>query len=205
MKGLLLKDWYLTLKYARFLLLFAVIYGVAGVFQQDFAGFSILPVMLIALLPQTLYSYDEREKWTVFAQALPVSRAQYVTGKYLYGACCYAVYLTLLALLHLAAGTEDYGTLFAMQFSIGLLAPSVLLPLLFRFGSEKGRMAYLIVIAAFFGAAMVLMQGASLVGRGGVTAIVSGAFPAWALCPIMVAVYVLSWRIAIVMYQKREL
>ncbi len=205
MKGLLLKDWYLTLKYARFLMLFAVIYGVAGVFRQDFAAFSILPVMMIALLPQTLVSYDEREKWTVYAQALPVSRAQYVTEKYLFGACCYAVYLAVLALLHLAAGTEDYGTLFAMQFSIGLLAPSVLLPLLFRFGSEKGRMAYLIVIAAFFGAAMVLMQGASLVGRGGVTAIVSGALPALVLCPIMVAVYVLSWRIAIAMYQKREL
>ncbi len=205
MKGLLLKDWYLTTKYARFLLLFAVIYGVVGVFQPEFAAFSILPVMLIALLPQTLISYDEREKWTEYAQALPVSRAQYVTEKYLFGACCYVAYLALLAILHLAAGTEYYGTRFAMQFSVGLLAPSILLPLLLRFGSEKGRMAYLIVIAAFFGAAMVLTQGASLVGRGGVTAIVSGAFPAWVLCPIMVAVYVLSWRIAIAMYQKREL
>lgn len=204
MKGLLLKDWYLTTKYARFLLLFAVIYGVVGVFQPEFAAFSILPVMLIALLPQTLISYDEREKWTEYAQALPVSRAQYVTEKYLFGACCYVAYLALLAILHLAAGTEDYGTLFAMQFSVGLLAPSILLPLLLRFGSEKGRMAYLIVIAAFFGAAMVLMQGAAQ-AKGGVAALVSGAFPAWALCPIMVAIYIISWRIAIVLYQKREI
>ncbi len=204
MKGLLLKDWYLTIKYARFLLLFAVIYGVVGVFQPEFAAFSILPVMLIALLPQTLVSYDEREKWTEYAQALPVSRSQYVTGKYLYGACTYAVYLALLAVLHTIAGTEDYGTLFAMQFSVGLLAPSILLPLLFRFGSEKGRMAYLIVIAAFFGTVMILTQGAAQ-ARGGVSALVSGVFPVWALCPVMVAVYVISWRIAIAMYQKREI
>ncbi len=204
MKGLLLKDWYLTIKYARFLLLFAAIYGVVGVFQTQFAAFSILPVMLIALLPQTLFAYDEREKWTEYAQALPVSRAQYVTEKYLFGACCYAAYLALLAILYLAAGTEDYGTLFAMQFSIGLLAPSVLLPFLFRFGAEKGRMGYLIVMAAFFGAGMVLMQGAAL-EQGGVTVLVRGVFPVWVLCPVMVVLYVLSCLLSIRLYQKREL
>ena len=204
MKGLLLKDWYLTIKYSRFLLLFAAIYGVIGVFQEDFAAFSILPVMLIALLPQTLFSYDEREKWTEYAQALPVSRAQYVTEKYLFGACCYAAYLALLAILYLAAGTEDYGTLFAMQFSIGLLAPSVLLPFLFRFGAEKGRMGYLIVMAAFFGAGMVLMQGTAL-EQGGVTVLVRGVFPIWVLCPVMVVLYVLSCLLSIRLYQKREL
>ncbi len=204
MKGLLLKDWYLTLKYARFLMLFAVIYGVAGVFRQDFAAFSILPVMMIALLPQTLFSYDEREKWTEYAQALPISRAQYVTGKYIFGACCYAAYLALLSILHLAAGTEDYGTLLALQFSVGLLAPSILLPFLFRFGSEKGRMAYLIVIAAFFGAAMVLTQGLAQ-ERGGIVALVCGMFPVWVLCPVMMAAYVVSWRISVAFYQKREI
>ena len=139
MKGLLLKDWYLTLKYARFLLFFVLVYGVIGVFFTSAAVFSILPVMLIALLPQTLLSYDEREKWTDYAKTLPVSDAQYVTGKYLFGAICYAAYLALLAVLNLAAGTEDYGTLFAMQFSIGLLAPAILLPFMFRYGTEKGR------------------------------------------------------------------
>ncbi len=204
MKGLLIKDWYLMLKYSRFLLLFAVIYGVVGVFQTEFAVFSILPVMLIAMLPQTLFSYDEREKWTEYAQALPITRAQYVAEKYLFGACCYAAYLALLALLHLAAGTADYATLFAMQFSVGLLAPSILLPFLFRFGSEKGRMAYLIVIAAFFGAAMVVTQGLAQ-EQGGIVSLVSGAFPVWVLCPVMAAIYVLSCLLSIRLYRKREL
>ncbi len=206
MKGLLLKDWYLTVKYARFLLFFIFFYGVAGVFFTEAAVFSLLPVMLVALLPQTLYSYDEREKWTEYVQALPVSRAMYVTEKYLFGACCFAAYLALLAVLNLAAGTEDYGALFAMQFSVGVFVPALLLPFAFRFGVEKGRMAYLIVIAAFFAAAMVLMNGVGLMnGRSGVDALMRTVVPAWAICLAMAAAYVLSWRISIRLYEKREL
>lgn len=200
MKGLLLKDWYLTWKYARFLLLFAAAYGFAGVFFEDAAGFSILPVMLVAMLPNTLFSYDEREKWTEYAQSLPVSRAQYVTGKYLYGALCYAAYLAVIAALNLAAGTEDYGTLFAMQFSIGLLTPSVLLPFMFRFGTEKGRMAYLLVISAVFGMSMVLTNGAR-----GVSTLAKAPIPLWALCLVIAVIYILSWRLSILLYEKRKL
>ncbi len=200
MKGLMLKDWYLTIKYSRFLLLFALVYGIIGVFQQELVAFSILPVMLIAMLPHTLCSYDEREKWTEYVQTMPVSRALYVTEKYLFGACCYGAYLAVLAVLNLVAGTEDYGTLFAMQFSVGLLAPSILLPFVFRFGTEKGRMAYLIVLGAFFGVTMVLMQGVS-----GIPTLLRTAFPVWALCPVMAALYAASWRLSVVLYQKRKL
>ena len=200
MKGLLLKDWYLTVKYSRFLLFFALVYGVCGVFFEDAAVFSILPVMLVALLPQTIYSYDEREKWTEYVQTMPVSRAQYVTGKYLFGAICYAVYVALLAVLHLAHGTEDYGTLFAMQFSVGLLAPSVLLPFQFRYGTEKGRMAYLIVLGAFFGFSMVMLRGGS-----GLPTLLRTTFPVWVLCPVMAVLYAASWRLSVILYQKREL
>lgn len=201
MKGLLLKDFYLTIKYSRFLLFFVLVYGVVGLFFSDGAVFVILPVMLIALLPQTLYSYDEREKWTVYTQALPISRAQYVTEKYLFGACCYAGYLALMAVLHLAAGTEDYGTLFVMQFTIGLMVPTILMPFLFRFGTEKGRMAYLLVIGALFGMSMALTKNS----QGILSTLRRLTFPIWTLCPAMAAAYVLSWRLSITLYQKRTL
>jgi hypothetical protein len=87
-----------------------------------------------------------------------------------------------------------------MQFSIGLLAPSILLPFLFRFGAEKGRMAYLIVVGAMFAIAMTMTQN-----EGGFLTARSLALPAWACCPAMAAVYAASWRLSIVLYQKREL
>ena len=63
MKGLLLKDWYLTIRYGKMQLIFAVVYGVIGAILPKANAFVALPVMLVGLLPNTIYAYDEREKW----------------------------------------------------------------------------------------------------------------------------------------------
>ena len=202
MKGLLLKDWYLTLKYGRMQLIFAVFYGVLGAVLPETNAFVALPVMLIALLPNTIYAYDEREKWTTYVRSLPVTDAQYVTGKYLYGVICLAVYFALLAAANLAFRTEGFAGQFIMFFLGGLLMPSIMMPFMFRFGTEKGRLAYLIVFGSALTAALSI---ANLSYMGGDTPIIERLGLHWcALCLIAAALYVLSWRLSIVLYQKRK-
>lgn len=198
MKGLLLKDWYLTVKYGRMLLFFAVIYGVMGMFMVELGVFTTLPVMLVGLLPNTIYAYDEREKWTDYVRALPVTDAQYVTGKYLYGAICLAVYFVVLTIANLAARTEGYAALFVTLFAFGLIAPSILMPFMFRFGTEKGRLAYVIVFAAMISAA------GTLINIGKITVLADFGLPGWAACLIALALYILSWRLSIVLYRSRK-
>lgn len=202
MKGLLLKDWYLTVRYGKMQLIFAVVYGVIGAVLPEANAFVALPVMLIALLPNTIYAYDEREKWTTYVRALPVTDAQYVTGKYLYGAICLAVYFALLTVANLAFRTEGFAGQFMMFFVGGLLMPSIMMPFMFRFGTEKGRLAYLIVFGSGMAAALALANSTffsdvfAAVERFGV--------PWWSLYPIAIALYVLSWRLSIVLYRSRK-
>ena len=198
MKGLLLKDWYLTVKYGKMLVFFALVYGVMALLSPQFSTFTVLPVMLVSLLPNTIYAYDEREKWTTYVRALPVTDAQYVTGKYLYGAICLSAYLIVFTVVSLAVRTEGFAELFVTLFAVGLLSPSILMPFMFRFGTEKGRIVYIIIFAAIAAASAILMntKNFAVITRLGV--------PGWALCLIAVVVYVLSWRLSIVLYRGRK-
>lgn len=202
MKGLLLKDWYLTIKYGKMQLIFAVVYGVIGAILPKANAFVALPVMLIALLPNTIYAYDEREKWTTYVRAFPITDAQYVTGKYLYGAICLAVYFALLIIVDLIFQIDRFVAQCVMFFLGGLLMPSVMMPFMFRFGTEKGRIAYLITFAMALTAALSI---ANLSYMGGDTPIIERlGLPWWALCLIAVALYVFSWRLSIVLYRNRK-
>lgn len=200
MKGLLVKDFYMTFKYARILLILVFIYGVAGVLSEDMSIFALLPVLLVSMLPNMMYTYDEREKWTVYAQALPVSRKQYVSEKYLFGLIALAVYAVLITLVYVIASPGRLAGMLILLATFGLIAPSLLLPLMFSLGSEKGRIAYYLLVGAM-AAGSLMLTGSS---RG--TEMLSAlAFPGWALVLIAAAIYLISWRLSIVLYNRREL
>ena len=200
MKGLLLKDWYLTIKYMRSFLIIIAAFLVASVFAPEndfFMGYSCI---ISAMIPTTLYTYDDREKWTIYAQALPVSREQYVTEKYLFGAICTAVYLALLTLLYLVFNREGLGDAVTTAVSLGLLASAIMLPIMLRLGAEKGRIAYLVFVGAVFGVLAIIF----MVDRP-TSKYDEFPVPNWALCVVPIALYILSWRLSIALYKKREL
>ena len=199
MKGLLLKDWYLTLKYLRMLILISLLFAAMSVFSPENGFFRIYPAVMFAMIPVSLYSYDDREKWTVYAQAFPVSRAQYVTGKYLFGALGMVALVALLTVLYLISGAEGFVGAVTLSLVLGLGSASLMLPVLFRFGAEKGRIAYLIFIGVICGGGAALSLAAPSEGGAAMPT------PSAALCAGMIVFYILSWRLSVALYQKREL
>ena len=200
MKGLLLKDCYLTWKYAKMLLFIPAVFLAMSAFQPGNAFYMLYPSIMVAVLPVTLYSYDDRERWTVYAQALPVSRAQYVTEKYLFGALVLALYLALMTLLYLLADRGGLSAALMLSPTIGLLGSAIMLPIMLRFGAEKGRIVYLVFLGALCGAMTFLTLSKSIDALSAASSV-----PKWAPCLIALALYILSWRLSIVLYNKREL
>jgi len=201
MKGLLLKDWYLTTKYMRALILISLAFAVMSVLSPENGFFRIYPAVMFAMIPVSLYSYDDREKWTVYAQAFPVSRAQYVTEKYLFGVICTAALVALLAVLHLVTGAEGVDGAVTLSLFLALVSASLMLPVLFRFGAEKGRIAYLIFIGAICGGGAALSLSASSKNVSAATT----PTPTLGLCVGAIVLYIASWRLSVALYQKREL
>ena len=204
MKGLLLKDTYMMVRLCRmFLLLDAVFLGV-WMFGNGNLFFLTYPCLLTTMVPMTLISYDEREKWDVFAATLPYSRAQIVSCKYLIGLCLSALVLAVAAVGQIFRGTSggdpEFLTMLPVLLTACLLAPAVLYPFVFRFGAEKGRIVYYVVIAVVCGGSVVLqnMEVVSLLGGLSVGSIPMGML-------IVAAVYAGSWLLSIRFYEKREL
>ena len=79
------------------------------------------------------------------------------------------------------------------------ISVSILLPFVFKFGSQKGRMFYLLITAIFVGASMYLLNNDTLLmidmsTIGFVRAII-----------MSMLIYGISWFISVNIYKKREI
>ena len=85
MKGLILKDLYMAVKYCRAYALIAIVFLGFSVVNGDNMFFLFYPCLLCGMIPVNLLAYDERSKWLLYSAALPYSKTQLVTAKYLIG------------------------------------------------------------------------------------------------------------------------
>ena len=63
MKGLLLKDLMMMLKYGRLTLLACLIFSLVGWFGEPNLFMMLYPVIIGSVMAQSLISYDERSGW----------------------------------------------------------------------------------------------------------------------------------------------
>lgn len=205
MKGLLLKDWYQITRYCRFVYLVDLAFIVGALFLPDYVIFLAYPSLFAATVPLTLYSLDEREKWHVYSGALPVSRTQLVSAKYIMGLLSEAAVLLVTVVIRVAARPILPGVLqddllpILLAAPLSLVTPALTLPLMFRLGAEKGRIGYIIVIAGVCAAAVTLLN------RDVASLAQSITLSPAVLCAIALIVYAASWLLSVAIYKKREL
>ena len=211
MKGLLLKDYYLLTKYNKYyiILILGFIAFSLGANQQMYLAF--FPCIYAGLIPVTLQAYDERERWTTYSGGLPVTKKQLVSAKYIDGLAASGVTILLIALAHgikLACGGTDAATyLFTLAGSIfsGLIPVSLMLPFIFRFGAEKGRIVSLMIIGLVVGCVTVSMTVLDNVTVGDAMPAIGGAGLILVTLLICAVVYAASWALSTVLYNKREI
>jgi hypothetical protein len=148
MKGLLLKDFLVITKQLKiFLILIPVMALIGG------TSMSVLAVLMGAVLPMTAIAYDERSKWTELAVMMPYSKKDLVINKYLLGYVCMfgSAILVILGQLLMQLFGKEYinGSSDMLLFAIfgGLIFIAINTPILFKFGSEKGRFVFIIAMA----------------------------------------------------------
>ncbi len=205
MIGLLRKDLYVTASYCRsFLLILAVFLGV-GLVNGENSFFVVYPMIIGMMLPVSILSYDERFKWHIACDALPVSRAQAVSSKYILTLLMVGLVFALTMLvqgirLGRLGELEQLWELPGMLLPIGLVGPALLLPVIFRLGVEKGRLFYYVLVGLVAAAAVIFSSGQAPVNP---TAQVQ--LPGAALVLGSLALFALSWGLSIALYQRREL
>ena len=153
MKGLILKDLYMAAKYCRIYFIAAIAFTVIAFTDASSLFLTFYPCMLCGMIPINLLGYDERSGWLQYSEALPYTRAQIVSAKYLIGLGAQLIMLIITAIaqsirMSLEGGLQlnSYVMLIVLLIDLSLISSSICLPFMFKLGVEKGRTAYLITV-----------------------------------------------------------
>ena len=196
MKALLLKDGYVLCKQLKFLLLALIIFCVMPGLSAS--AFSMIYVIM---LPITTLSYDERSKWNQLSAMMPYTTRQIVVSKYLLGyigAGAVALLSCISQVIFTRGTAEDLVVAVLMMPCVGAIILSVLLPVMIRLGTEKGRLAYILTVGLLAGISAGLEPGDLPTLQMHPMAV----FPI--LLAITAVVNLLSIRLSIRFYEKQK-
>ena len=167
MTGLIWKDFLVMRKALKSYVLLMGIYIILA--YLDFFDYSFIITfvqVVLAVLPITAFAYDEQAKWDRYAMALPLGRRGGVRARYLF--------VLVLALLTMALGLAGTGLLYLVRqadplemfvtlmvsTTIGLLIPTILLPLSYKLGAERARpYLYAIIFIPFIAVVLLAKAG----------------------------------------------
>ncbi len=169
MKGLFIKDLKLMKMQVRF---FAAVIVLAVFLSWNMEGSEFMFGYLCFVLPLftlSTLSYDEFDNGYAFLFSLPITRVGYVVEKYILGSFLGLIGYGIALVVSVAMGsirslTEFLDTLLTAPgiLSITLIFLSVTLPVQLKFGSEKGRIAMILIAgipaAAIMGLGNLLNQ-----------------------------------------------
>lgn len=208
MKGLLLKDLYMVTKYCRSYLLIGIVFLTLSLFSTENLFLMFYPCLLCGMIPVNLLAYDERSRWLQYSEAMPYTRGQIVSGKYLIGLGAQTAILLVTGIAQAIRMRVDgsfhlssFCILLLLLVTISLFAPSISLPFIFKLGVEKGRMAYYLMIGLV--CAGSILSSNFFINKASAEIKLNGTPVILCLCSI--ALYALSWYLSVLFYRKREL
>ncbi len=211
MEGLLLKDIVNLKKSGKQIVLAIAVLAVFALSMKNAPYLIGMAVLMTSMLVMTSIAYDEAAKWDKYALTMPLVKKDIVLEKYV-----------LLVLLTVVGGVVSgiFGCIMTVVLKSGkmietlaacgvimmvaLLMFSLVLPVLFRFGVEKARMIMFIIFGA---PAFLLVVFAKLMEKYNVPKPTDVQMEhVLYVSPFIVAlVFVLSYRISVGIYEKKEL
>ena len=215
MKSLILKDLFNIGHNAKSMLFILVVFAVALIPFSGVEGYIFVCAILCSMMIVTTFSFDDNSKWTRYAMIMPVSKKELVVGKFV----VLAIFCAVGSLFGLVIGsiggfamrkiTFDFAGIGELLFLalaawvISLIFGSMSIPLVFKFGAEKGRVlllvSFLILAGICFGIYQLLaMLGVELTDQLVFILLCCSPILALAWCYVM---YQISYRI----FSRQEL
>lgn len=162
MKALLLKDFYVIWKQMGIFLVVVLLMSLVN------STFNCVFLMVwSSMLPYTSMAYDGQSHWDQLAAMMPYSRRDMVLSKYVLGWLCMGA-MGLISLVmqtvvgRFISGSATGGGVLLMSLCMGAVSLAITLPAVLRFGVERGRMIFLVVIFGVAIGAGILLDASDL-------------------------------------------
>ena len=194
MKSLVLKDLFNIAHNAKSMAIILLLFAAIFIPTSGAEGYLFISAILCSMMIVTTFAFDDACKWPRYALTMPLSKRDLVRGKF----AVLAIFCTVGTVLGLLLGAV--GGLLARKVSLAtlpslcflalpawgfaMLLGSLSIPLVFRFGSERGRilliLSFLVPAGLFLGAhRLLLLLGIELTGQ--IVLALLGVLPLFAL------------------------
>ncbi len=165
MKALLVKDWMTSKGLIKNYLLILVIYAIIAYINDNVYLFSGLLIMIPLLMVINSVAYDERANTQKLMLASGISRKQLALSKYLFALILIAVMTAVnIEVVAMIEGLTVAVITSLFMGLIGMTYVSALLPVIYKFGTEKARIYMMIGFLIPFAGVIALSPLMSLSG-----------------------------------------
>ena len=209
MLGLVYKD---LMVMRRTLLLYGamgIVYGIIAIYGDQYGMVFALMMIVSAMVPVSAISYDERSKWDKIVNTMPLSRKEIVLSKYLLAILLTAISSVIIFAFYMLVPEmplEEKAVITAVMAMMAMIYQAALMPVMFKFGSEKGRTMMLAIL--FVPAVLIFAIGEMNIID--VNAAISFLERNEAMIPYLMvgfvlAIYSLSMALSVKIYEKKDL
>lgn len=158
MIGLIKKDLLLLKSQLKSYLIIIIVFALVSYLTKDNTFITLMPILGVMLIISTV-SFDNYYKWDAFALTLPLSRKDNIKSKYILAILIAITFLIIstiiLIVFNILNGMQiqlfEITTLMSGSFLGACLATSIAIPLMYKFGSENGRIVMIIFVFAIGG------------------------------------------------------
>ena len=212
MRGLLVKDMRMMMGQKKFFGL--VVFMTIILNFSSNTGFVVYYVTFVcSFFAMNSIGYDEADNGYPFLFSLPIDRSIYIREKYLFGIILsviswlagMCVCFIFEAVKHTLSSFTENIVVIAAILPIMLIFNAIVFPLLFKFGSEKGRIVMLCVFGMVFFMGYVLSK---MMDPGNLFRIVSGCptiVLGLSIVAVTLVVLAVSYTTSVVIMKKKEL
>ena len=192
------------------MVVFVIFYAIWAVAAKMPTMMGTMVILLSIMMPISSMSYDEAGQWYRYAFSLPIPRRTLVLSKYVLGFLVSLGGLVvsaigniiILALTNGENALESWLTIIGF-LELGVIFLSIIIPILFKYGVEKGRL--FIVVIAVIPSLLVALLGSTLKTSGTLMPSAELLQAILYSSPLFtLAIFLISFRISVRICRKKE-
>lgn len=215
MKSLILKDLYNIGHNAKSMLLILLVFAIGLIMASGVESYIISSGVLCSMMIVTTFTFDDHCKWSKYALVMPICKKDIVKAKFIVliifciaGICVGTVFGVAggVAMHKMALSMEGIVTMLFIGF-VGLIVSvifgSMSIPLVFKYGAEKGRMLLLISFAVPLGICFMVYEILMMLGVKITDQLI---FTILCASPLIAAIWIYTmYRISCRIFYKQEI
>ncbi|HBE9436255.1 membrane protein [Clostridioides difficile] len=211
MKGLILKDLLNLKGNVKFILLFIIMFGfMSSLGDGNINNFIGVIIVLCTTMIVSTFSYDDLNKWDSYVLTMPINRNDIVLSKYLTMLIFSFIGVLVSLIVSVTIGyfkntliLNETLLINALILSISVCFGSLILPLIYKFGTERAR---LLMILCFLVPTLALLVFKSILENISSPISIEIILNAlvYSLPFVAILLFVISYFISSKIYSKKE-